>query len=64
MVSVTRTTVRSVETAAGATLFRYRAAMAINETREIVIEASPEEILDVIADLDSVTEWSPTPPER
>ncbi|WP_025737985.1 SRPBCC family protein [Mycobacterium genavense] len=33
--------------------------MAINETREVVIEASPEEILDVIADLDSVTEWSP-----
>jgi len=33
--------------------------MAINETREIVIEASPEEILDVIGDLDSVTEWSP-----
>jgi ribosome-associated toxin RatA of RatAB toxin-antitoxin module len=32
--------------------------MAINETREVVIEASPEEILDVIADLDSVTEWS------
>ncbi len=32
--------------------------MAINETREIVIEASPEEILDVIADLDSLTEWS------
>lgn len=33
--------------------------MAIKETREVVIEASPEEILDVIADLDSVTEWSP-----
>ncbi len=33
--------------------------MAINETREIVIEASPEEILDVIGDLDTVTEWSP-----
>lgn len=32
--------------------------MAINETREVVIEASPEEILDVIADFDSVTEWS------
>jgi ribosome-associated toxin RatA of RatAB toxin-antitoxin module len=32
--------------------------MAINEAREIVIEASPEEILDVIADFDSVTEWS------
>jgi hypothetical protein len=32
--------------------------MAINETREVVIEASPEEILDVIADLESMTEWS------
>jgi ribosome-associated toxin RatA of RatAB toxin-antitoxin module len=34
-------------------------AMAINETREIVIEATPTEILDVIADLESLTEWSP-----
>jgi ribosome-associated toxin RatA of RatAB toxin-antitoxin module len=33
--------------------------MAINETRDIVIEASPQEILDVIADLESLTEWSP-----
>ncbi|MCV7031742.1 SRPBCC family protein [Mycobacterium sherrisii] len=33
--------------------------MAINETREVVIEASPQEILDVIADFDTVTEWSP-----
>jgi ribosome-associated toxin RatA of RatAB toxin-antitoxin module len=33
--------------------------MAINETRKIVIEASPDEILDVIGDMDSVTEWSP-----
>jgi hypothetical protein len=32
--------------------------MAINEAREIVIEASPEEILDVIADLESAPEWS------
>jgi uncharacterized membrane protein len=32
--------------------------MAINETREIVIEASAEEILDVIGDLESLTEWS------
>jgi hypothetical protein len=32
--------------------------MAINETREIVIEATAEEILDVIGDLESVTEWS------
>ena len=33
--------------------------MAINETREIVIEASPEEIIDVIADLEAAPEWSP-----
>jgi carbon monoxide dehydrogenase subunit G len=32
--------------------------MAINEAREIVIEASPEEILDVIADFEKMTEWS------
>ena len=34
-------------------------AMAIKESREILIEATPEEILDVIADLESLTEWSP-----
>jgi ribosome-associated toxin RatA of RatAB toxin-antitoxin module len=33
--------------------------MAIKESREVVIEASPEEILDVIADLESLTAWSP-----
>ncbi|MBO0866335.1 MAG: SRPBCC family protein [Mycobacterium sp.] len=33
--------------------------MAITESREILIEAPPEEILDVIADLESLTEWSP-----
>jgi ribosome-associated toxin RatA of RatAB toxin-antitoxin module len=32
--------------------------MAIRESREVVIEASSEEILDVIADLESLTEWS------
>ena len=32
--------------------------MAIKETREIVIEASPEEILDVIADFEAMPEWS------
>jgi ribosome-associated toxin RatA of RatAB toxin-antitoxin module len=32
--------------------------MAITESREVVIEASPEVILDVIADLESLTEWS------
>ncbi|OBA64922.1 cyclase [Mycobacterium sp. 1100029.7] len=33
--------------------------MAIKETREVVIEASPAEVLDVIADLESNPEWSP-----
>ena len=28
-------------------------SMTISETREVVIEASPEEILDVIADVDT-----------
>ena len=44
----------AVETALRATPPRYGPAMAINESREIVIEASPEEILDVIADFDAV----------
>lgn len=33
--------------------------MAIAESREILIEATPQEILDVIADLESLTQWSP-----
>lgn len=32
--------------------------MAITETREIVIEATPDEILAVLYDLESLTEWS------
>jgi hypothetical protein len=32
--------------------------MAVTETREVVIEASPDEILDVLFDLESLTEWS------
>lgn len=32
--------------------------MAVTETREVVIEATPEEILDVLTDLESLTEWS------
>jgi uncharacterized membrane protein len=32
--------------------------MAIKESREIVIEASPEEILDVIVDFETMPEWS------
>jgi hypothetical protein len=32
--------------------------MAITESREIVIEATPDEIMDVLFDLESLTEWS------
>lgn len=32
--------------------------MAITESRETVIDATPEEILDVLFDLESLTEWS------
>jgi Polyketide cyclase / dehydrase and lipid transport len=32
--------------------------MAITESREIVVEAAPEEIMDVLFDLESLTEWS------
>jgi uncharacterized membrane protein len=32
--------------------------MAIKESRDIVIEASPEEILDVIADFEAMPKWS------
>jgi hypothetical protein len=32
--------------------------MAITESRETVIEATPEEILEVLYDLESLTEWS------
>lgn len=33
--------------------------MAVNDSREVVIEASPEEILEVIADVESAPTWSP-----
>jgi ribosome-associated toxin RatA of RatAB toxin-antitoxin module len=32
--------------------------MATRDSREVVIEASPEEILDVIADVESAPKWS------
>lgn len=32
--------------------------MAVTASREIVIEATPDEILDVLFDLESLTEWS------
>lgn len=33
--------------------------MAANDSREVVIEASPKEILDVIADVVNASSWSP-----
>src|SRR3954447_14597931 len=33
--------------------------MATSDSREVMIEASPEEILDVIADVESTPTWSP-----
>ena len=33
--------------------------MAVNDSREVVMEATPEEILDVIADVESAPDWSP-----
>jgi hypothetical protein len=33
--------------------------VAITETREVVIAATPDEIMDVLVDLESLTEWSP-----
>ncbi|MEO3758130.1 SRPBCC family protein [Mycobacterium sp. B14F4] len=32
--------------------------MAVTETREVVIEATPDEIMDVLFDVESLTEWS------
>ena len=33
--------------------------MAVKDSREVVIEASPEEILDVLADVEAIPTWSP-----
>ncbi len=33
--------------------------MAVTESREVVIEATPEQIMRVLLDLESVPEWSP-----
>ncbi|OBI94287.1 SRPBCC family protein [Mycobacterium sp. 1245805.9] len=32
--------------------------MAISDSREVVIDATPDEIMDVLFDLESLTEWS------
>jgi ribosome-associated toxin RatA of RatAB toxin-antitoxin module len=34
--------------------------MAVSDSREIVIEATPDEIMDVLFDLESLPEWSST----
>ena len=44
-----RTTIRVV----------YGRAMATKDSREVVIEATPEQILDVIADVEATPTWSP-----
>jgi hypothetical protein len=36
----------------------YLPEMAITDSREVVIEATPDEILEVLFDLESLTEWS------
>ncbi|MEB4209903.1 SRPBCC family protein [Mycobacterium sp. 94-17] len=33
--------------------------MAITDSREVVIEAAPDEMLEVLFDIESLTEWSP-----
>jgi ribosome-associated toxin RatA of RatAB toxin-antitoxin module len=33
--------------------------MAVTSSREVLIEATPAEVLDVIADVESLPEWSP-----
>jgi len=33
--------------------------MAVTDSREVVIEASPKDILDVIADVENAASWSP-----
>lgn len=37
----------------------YGRAMAVSSSREVTIEASPEEIMDVIADVAQTPTWSP-----
>jgi activator of HSP90 ATPase len=36
----------------------YVSRMAVTESREVVIEATPDEIMDVLFDLESLAEWS------
>jgi ribosome-associated toxin RatA of RatAB toxin-antitoxin module len=41
------------------TVSGYGHAMATSDSREVVIEASPEEVIDVIADVEATPDWSP-----
>lgn len=36
----------------------YVSGMAVTESREVVIEATPDEIMDVLFDLEALTKWS------
>lgn len=42
-----------------ATSVVYGRAMSTKDSREVVIEATPEQILDVIADVEATPTWSP-----
>jgi ribosome-associated toxin RatA of RatAB toxin-antitoxin module len=42
-----------------ATTVVYGLAMTTKDSREVVIEATPEQILDVIADVEATPAWSP-----
>ncbi|GAC1402445.1 MAG: hypothetical protein NVSMB60_18750 [Mycobacterium sp.] len=53
-----RSRTASSQSSMTATVTRYRRGMATSDSREVVIEASPEEILDVIADVESTPSWS------
>ena len=33
--------------------------MAITEVREVIIEATPDEVMSVLVDMESLTQWSP-----
>lgn len=43
----------------GTALLAMVSTMAVQDFREVVIEASPDEIFDVIADVEATPNWSP-----
>ena len=53
-----RSRAESSQSSMRSTVSGYGRAMATSDSREVVIEASPEEILDVIADVESTPDWS------